>query len=266
MEAGAGAAGVITPEEYILLGRTPDRGGAASLRVLQGFDLVLIEGDKDSGNPKIEVVREGAGRTPVSGEGLLAVVTDLPEVESPAPLFGLEDYRGLACFILEKYFFPETGGLTHLDAAGRPRMVDVSGKVQSLREARAAGEVIMSSSTLGRLREGSMAKGDVLSVAQVAAVMAVKETGRLIPMAHPLPVSGVEVDFKLSEEKSRLEIEVQVKSYGQTGVEMEALTGVSAAALTVYDMCKSVDKEMVISEIKLLEKKGGRSGHYRRGK
>ncbi|HOJ84737.1 MAG TPA: cyclic pyranopterin monophosphate synthase MoaC, partial [Bacillota bacterium] len=101
-------------------------------------------------------------------------------------------------------------------------------------------------------------------VAQVAAIMAVKETGRLIPMAHPLNISGVDVDFNLNEAESKIEIGVRVKLTGQTGVEMEALTGVSAAALTIYDMCKAIDKNMVIQNIRLLEKKGGRSGHYRR--
>ena len=109
-----------------------------------------------------------------------------------------------------------------------------------------------------------MAKGDVLAVAQVAAIMAVKETGRLIPMAHPLPITGTAVDFHLSETESKIEIGVRVKVNGPTGVEMEALTGVAAAALTIYDMCKAVDKEMVIQNIRLMEKKGGRSGHYRR--
>ena len=109
-----------------------------------------------------------------------------------------------------------------------------------------------------------MAKGDVLAVAQVAAIMAVKETSRLIPMCHPLNISGVAVDFRLNKKISAVEIEVQVKLTGQTGVEMEALTGVSVAALTIYDMCKAVDKTMEIGQIRLIEKLGGRSGHFKR--
>ncbi|MEW5783743.1 MAG: cyclic pyranopterin monophosphate synthase MoaC [Bacillota bacterium] len=165
-------------------------------------------------------------------------------------------------------FFGSGGGregeLTHFDTAGRPRMVDVSAKKHTLREAYARGEIVMSPETLARIREGRMVKGDVLSVAQVAAVMAVKETGRLIPMAHPLGISGVEVDFNPVDAAAKIEIGVRVKLTGQTGVEMEALTGVSVAALTIYDMCKAVDKNMVIQNIRLVEKKGGRSGLYRR--
>ena len=144
-------------------------------------------------------------------------------------------------------------------------MVDVSAKELSLREAYARGEIVMTAGTLQKIRSGQMAKGDVLAVAQVAAVQAVKETGRLIPMAHPLGISGVEVDFNLIDQpEPKIEIGVRVKLTGQTGVEMEALTGVSVAALTIYDMCKAVDKKMIIGNIRLLEKKGGRSGHYRR--
>ncbi|HHX86680.1 MAG TPA: cyclic pyranopterin monophosphate synthase MoaC [Firmicutes bacterium] len=154
--------------------------------------------------------------------------------------------------------------LTHFDPSGRARMVDVSLKTETLREACAKGEIVMSPATLNRIEEGSLAKGDVLGVAQVAAVMAVKETGRLIPMAHPLPISGVEVEFNLQPENNLVEIGVKVRVTGQTGVEMEALTGVSVAALTIYDMCKAIDKEMTIQNIRLLEKKGGRSGHWRR--
>ncbi|MFO7952311.1 MAG: cyclic pyranopterin monophosphate synthase MoaC [Bacillota bacterium] len=159
----------------------------------------------------------------------------------------------------------DKGKLTHFDEAGRPQMVDVTAKEQTAREAYAKGEITMEPDTLALIKSGNLAKGDVLGVAQVAAVMAVKDTGRIIPMAHPLNISGVEVDFNPGEAPpARVEIGVRVKLAGQTGVEMEALTGVSAAALTIYDMCKAVDKNMVIQNIRLIEKKGGRSGHYRR--
>ncbi|HSW36717.1 MAG TPA: cyclic pyranopterin monophosphate synthase MoaC [Candidatus Limnocylindrales bacterium] len=168
----------------------------------------------------------------------------------------------------ERYFSapvsPGFNSLTHFDSSGRPRMVDVSAKEQTLREAHAKGEITMSPSTLARIKEGNISKGDVLAVAQVAAILAVKETGRLIPMAHPLAISGVEVTFELIDEQAKIVIGVSVKLTGQTGVEMEALTGVSIAALTIYDMCKAMDKNMVIQNIRLEEKKGGRSGLYRR--
>jgi len=268
--AGAIVAGMTTPEKYILIGSDPVQGGmAAAQQLLQDLDLILVEGHKKSGNPKIEVVRGAVNQKPLLPDHVIAVITDVPNLAVEVPVFHLEDIKGLAAFILERFFTPDKDGrtaeLTHFDPSGRPRMVDVSGKAETLREAYARGEIVMQPETLARVKEGKMAKGDVLGVAQVAAIMAVKETGRLIPMAHPLQVSGVEVDFNLVEgRESKIEIGVRVKLTGRTGVEMEALTGVSVAALTIYDMCKAIDKSMVIQNIRLIEKKGGRSGHYRR--
>lgn len=268
-QAGAGVVGMTTPEKYILIGSAPAGGGtAAAVEKLQEFDLIFIEGGKNSPYPKIEVVRSAINRQPLLPEGVIAVVSDLAELPLPQhlPLFQLDDPAGLAGFIHEHFFKPGKAEpeLTHFDRSGRPRMVDVSDKESTRREAYAAGEVTMAPATLARIKSGAVEKGDVLAVAQVAAIMAVKETGRLIPMAHPLNISGVDVDFRLDEAESKIEIGVRVKLTGRTGVEMEALTGVSAAALTIYDMCKAIDKSMLIQNIRLLEKKGGRSGHYRR--
>ncbi len=154
--------------------------------------------------------------------------------------------------------------LTHFDADGRARMVDVTGKGETVREATARGAVRMKPSTLGLIEQGRVAKGDVLSVAQVAGIMAAKRTPDLIPMCHPLPISGVEMQFRLNREESSVEIAATVRLTGRTGVEMEALTAVSVAALTVYDMCKAVDREMVIDRIRLVRKSGGKSGEFRR--
>lgn len=154
--------------------------------------------------------------------------------------------------------------LSHVDERGAARMVDVSDKPVTLREAVAAGSVIMKKNTLRIIRENKMAKGDVLGTARIAGIMAAKKTSGIIPMCHPLAISSVSVDFELDNKKNRINILSMVKSTGQTGVEMEAIAAVSVAALTVYDMCKSVDKEMVISDIRLLEKRGGKSGPYRR--
>ncbi|MGI9860583.1 cyclic pyranopterin monophosphate synthase MoaC [Moorella naiadis] len=154
--------------------------------------------------------------------------------------------------------------LTHLDARGRARMVDVGAKAVTERVAVARGRVLMSQETLGLIMEGRMPKGDVLAVARVAGIMAAKETGALIPLCHPLPVSAVSVDFRPDPEDGAVEIEARVKTVSQTGVEMEALTAVSVAALTIYDMCKAVERGMVIDSIRLIEKKGGRSGHFLR--
>jgi len=154
--------------------------------------------------------------------------------------------------------------LTHIDSRGKARMVDVSEKPLTQREAVARGFVSMKKTTLKLIQENSIAKGDVLGVARVAGTMAAKKTFELIPLCHPLNISSIYVDFSLDQKKSRIIIEARVKNTGQTGVEMEALTAVSIAALTIYDMCKALDKEMVISDIMLIEKTGGKSGIYRR--
>ncbi|MDA8210714.1 MAG: cyclic pyranopterin monophosphate synthase MoaC [Clostridia bacterium] len=156
------------------------------------------------------------------------------------------------------------GELTHFDQQGRARMVDVSDKTETKREAIAQGEVVMRAETLALIKAGQLAKGDVLGVARVAGIMGVKQTGTLIPMCHPLLITGTDVYFRLDEEVSRVLIEARVRTTGKTGVEMEALTAVSVAALTIYDMCKAVDKDMVIQNIRLVQKTGGKSGTYRR--
>ena len=154
--------------------------------------------------------------------------------------------------------------LTHFDARGRARMVDVSEKPETVREAVASGSVSMKKTTLRMIRDGKMSKGDVLGVARVAGIMAAKKTSEIIPMCHPLNITSVEVSFEYDEKGGRIQIESKVKIKGMTGVEMEALTAVAAAALTIYDMCKSVDRRMIISDILLLEKRGGKSGVFKR--
>jgi cyclic pyranopterin phosphate synthase len=153
--------------------------------------------------------------------------------------------------------------LTHFDERGASRMVDTSGKPESLREARASGMVRMAPATLALIRDRKLAKGDVLEVARLAGIMAAKRTGDLIPLCHPLPITSATIDFAF-EGDSVVRIEATVRIFGRTGVEMEALTAVSVAALTVYDMCKSVDRGMTIERIRLEEKSGGRSGTFRR--
>jgi len=153
--------------------------------------------------------------------------------------------------------------LSHFDDQGASRMVDVGGKEVTTRTARASGFVQMNTATLKLIRDRSMAKGDVLEVARLAGIMAAKRTDSLIPLCHSLPLDGVTIDFSFPDEQS-VRIESAVKVTARTGVEMEALTAVSIAALTIYDMCKSVDRGMTISEIRLEEKQGGRSGHYTR--
>lgn len=153
--------------------------------------------------------------------------------------------------------------LTHLDEAGRSHMVDVSQKAHTTRIAIAVGMIRMQPETLALLQSGGLPKGDVLSVAQVAGIMAAKETARLIPMCHPLLLSAVDMNFQPDEGQSAVHISCRVSTSGQTGAEMEALTAVSVAALTIYDMCKAVDKQMAIGDIHLQEKSGGKSGEWR---
>ena len=152
--------------------------------------------------------------------------------------------------------------LTHFDAEGKAVMVDVGDKESTRRVAVARGEVAMQPATLARILDKSIEKGDVFDVARLAGIMAAKRTPELIPLCHPLLINSVEVDFVPDTEKSLVSIEATVKVNGRTGVEMEALTAVSVAALTIYDMCKAVDKTMTINNLRLVEKQGGRSGHF----
>jgi len=154
--------------------------------------------------------------------------------------------------------------LSHLDESGRARMVDVTAKDDTLREAVARGSVRMKPETLALIQSGGVPKGDVLAVAQVAGVMAAKRTHELIPMCHPLLLSAIDVRLEPDEKESAVQITATVRTTGKTGVEMEALTAVAVAALTIYDMVKALDRGAVIREIVLLEKSGGRSGAYRR--
>jgi cyclic pyranopterin phosphate synthase len=152
-------------------------------------------------------------------------------------------------------------GFTHFDAAGRAAMVDVSDKAETARVAVARGRVVMAPETLARILEGQMGKGDVLGVARLAGIMGSKRTSDLIPLCHPLMLSKVTVDFT-PEPPDAIAIEALVKVKGQTGVEMEALTAVTIAALTIYDMCKAIDRSMRIEDVRLVLKDGGKSGRY----
>jgi molybdenum cofactor biosynthesis protein MoaC len=152
--------------------------------------------------------------------------------------------------------------LSHLDEQGRARMVDVSDKAVSRRIAVARGAIEMRPETLALILEDKIKKGDVFSVARVAGIMAAKKTSELIPMCHPLNITSIEVNLNPQENPARVEIEAAVRVDGKTGVEMEAMTAVCVAGLTIYDMCKAVDREMSISEIRLIEKSGGKSGVF----
>ena len=155
-----------------------------------------------------------------------------------------------------------TNSLTHFDPDGQAQMVDVAGKNETRRTARASGRIRMNAGTLALIATGSASKGDVLGVARIAAIQASKRTAELIPLCHPLYLTRVAAEFNLDQEQCAVECVVTAETLGRTGVEMEALTAVSIALLTIYDMCKAVDRGMAIADIRLLEKQGGRSGHW----
>ncbi len=152
--------------------------------------------------------------------------------------------------------------LTHINNQGRAKMVDVSDKEKTKREAIASGSIYVKEETLRRIEEGDMVKGDVLAVAQVGGIMGAKNTSNIIPMCHPIMISGCDISFTLDFKNSKIDILAATKTIGETGIEMEALTAVSIAALTIYDMCKAIDKTMIIGDIKLLKKTGGKSGTF----
>jgi cyclic pyranopterin monophosphate synthase len=155
-----------------------------------------------------------------------------------------------------------TARLTHFDAEGKAAMVDVSAKAETERVATARGSVVMQPLTLELIAAGEMKKGDVLAVARLAGIMAAKRTAELIPLCHPLALTSITVDLAIDRGRNAVDIEARCKLVGRTGVEMEALTAVSVAALTVYDMCKAVDRGMTITDIRLTRKSGGKSGNY----
>jgi len=154
--------------------------------------------------------------------------------------------------------------LSHINEEGRAKMVDVSQKCDTVREAVAVGSISMKKETIERINEGTISKGDVLAVAQIGGIMGAKSTSQIIPMCHPIMISGCDISFKIDIENTRIEITATTKTVGKTGIEMEALTAVSVAALTIYDMCKAIDREMVINNIMLVKKSGGKSGIFER--
>ncbi len=156
----------------------------------------------------------------------------------------------------------ENSPLTHFDAAGQAHMVDVGAKAETARLARAQGRIRMQPATFELIRSGSAKKGDVLGIARIAAIQAAKRTADLIPLCHPIALTRVAAEFELDEASSSVTCTVTAETFGRTGVEMEALTACSAGLLTIYDMCKAVDRGMVIEEVRLLEKAGGKSGHW----
>lgn len=231
---------------------------------IHDVDLVLIEGFKNEKLPQIGVAHQENGKgftAPL--ERFLAIITDM-DVESPVPCFGYEDITAIADFILENTIMGKAKDFTHFNDEGRAKMVNVGEKPESRRTAIAAARMLVNRTTFDLIRSGGMKKGDVLTVAQIAGVMGAKRTPDIIPMCHPILLDGINLSLRLDESRCSVEIEATVSCDGRTGVEMEALTAASTAALTVYDMCKAVQKDMVISDIRLLRKSGGVHGNFER--
>jgi len=154
------------------------------------------------------------------------------------------------------------GDLTHFDSAGQAHMVDVAAKQDSHRIAIAAGTIVMRAETLQRIEDGSASKGDVLSIARIAAIQGAKRTSELIPLCHPLALTSISIEFTVQRERNAVECSARAETVGRTGVEMEAMTAVSVALLTIYDMCKAMDRGMHFEGVRLIEKRGGKSGHW----
>ncbi len=227
------------------------------IAITHDVDVILIEGYKNEKLPRIGIARKATGKgftAPVNS--FIAIMTDI-EDSYPAPCFQLDDIGGLKDFIMKSM-----NDFTHFNEEGRAKMVDVGHKPENRRIAVAAARVFVSPETFALIKSGGMKKGDVLTVAQIAGIMGAKRTPDLIPMCHPVVIDGIDMKLSMNDELVAIEIEAAVSCDGRTGVEMEALTAASTAALTVYDMCKAVQKDIVISDIRLLSKSGGVHGDY----
>ena len=233
-------------------------------------DIILVEGYKHAAIPRIGVASEGSEYELPGEIGVYeAIVTDDVERfagKTEKPVYHRDDAVGIAAFILNDEVFRPSGGssLTHFDDEGNARMVTVADKDITRRTAVAGARVLVNPDTFALIKKGQIKKGDVLTVAQVAGILGAKRTPDLIPMCHPIIIDGADVKLRLNEADTSVEIEAKITCTGRTGVEMEAITACSVAAMTVYDMCKAVQRDIVLTDIRLLSKSGGVHGDYRR--
>ena len=265
-EAGADITAIASKEKYAKIeNRFVDFDSI--IAGIDEVDIIIVEGYKDADIPKIGICRKENGKGFTDDlSSFIAIACDFVPESVKVPVFDINDAKGIADFIidyLEKYKnMCEEKEFTHFNSDGRAKMVDVGEKSISHRVAVARGSVIVNEETFKLIKSGGMKKGDVLAVAQIAGIMGAKKTPDLIPMCHPIIINGIDLKLSLNEEKCQVDIEAQVACDGKTGVEMEALTAVSCAALTVYDMCKAVQKNMEITDICLVKKTGGVHGDY----
>ena len=266
-QAGADMVIVSGTEQTAVIERRA-RSLEQNLEAVHDVDIILVEGYCTGDVPKIGICRKETGLGFAQDlDCYAAIVTDDGDVQTDLPRFGLDDVEAIATFILERLpraGVQNQGDFTHFNEQGRARMVDVGDKAPSRRTATAGARVLVSRETFELIRSGGMKKGDVLTVAQIAGVMGAKRTPDLIPMCHPILLGGINLEMSLDEARCAVEIRATVSCDGKTGVEMEALTAASTAALTVYDMCKAVQKDMVITDVRLLDKTGGVHGDFHR--
>lgn len=227
---------------------------------IRDVDIILVEGYKNGTLPKIGIARKATGLGfPCPIYEYSALVSDLDNIDSAVPHFHIDDIEGIKRFIMKNM-----NDFTHFNEEGRAKMVDVSEKPVNHRNAVASAKVYVNAETFAMIKSGGMKKGDVLAVAQIAGIMGAKKTADIIPMCHNVFIQGIDMTLSLNEDECCVDIISEVGCDGKTGVEMEALSAVSIAALTVYDMCKAVQKDIVISDIKLLKKSGGVHGDFER--
>ncbi|MCR4923802.1 MAG: cyclic pyranopterin monophosphate synthase MoaC [Lachnospiraceae bacterium] len=281
-KAGAFSVMISSKESYAKIS-DEKRSLEDMLRECEDADIVLVEGYKYSNIKKLGIASERTGyKLPCPIRDYLAIVTDDREGKKwdisstySCPVFDLDDPGSIAAFILEELKKEgnkrnedldkmEEKGFTHFDEEGNARMVNVADKEITLRKATAAARVLVNSETFKLIKEGRIKKGDVLTVAQIAGIMASKRTSELIPMCHPIVTDGSDLTLKLNEKDKSIEIEATVTCRGRTGVEMEAICACSVAAMTVYDMCKAVQRDIEIRDIRLISKSGGVHGDWNR--
>lgn len=261
-EAGADISIISSAEQTAVVEKRSLSFAQVAAKV-QNVDLILVEGYKNEPLTQIGICRKASGKgftAPL--ERYIAIVTDVDCESQDAgtiPRFGFDEIQELTEFIMKNM-----NDFTHFNDQGRAKMVNVGEKDVTSRTAVAGARVLVSQETFNLIQSGGMKKGDVLTVAQIAGVMGAKKTSELIPMCHPVAISGIDLSLSLDQERLAVDIKATVSCEGRTGVEMEALTAASTAALTVYDMCKAVQKDIVITDIRLIEKTGGIHGDFHR--
>ena len=258
-QAGAEISIVSSLEKTACIEQRPLRFEQVIAKV-HDVDLILVEGYKKEPLTQIGICRKETGKDfPDDLSRYVAIVTDIEEIKTDVAKFGFEEIDKLTEFIMKN-----KNDFTHFNEQGRAKMVDVGEKEATCRTAVAAARVLVNEETFTLIQSGGMKKGDVLTVAQIAGIMGAKNTSDIIPMCHPILLNGIDLELFLDESRNSVEIHAVVSCSGRTGVEMEALTAVSTAALTVYDMCKAVQKDIVITDIRLLDKTGGIHGDFHR--